>query len=562
MIFKLPQILKNNTKWLESQQTSILSAAFIITAANVVSSLSGLLRERQLIAAFFGSEQTQQAYEAFQVAFQIPDMLFQLIILGAVSAAFIPIFTDLKKKNQKEAFKVSSIVMNILTLVFMVFSALAFIFAEPLTMMRTGEAFTSAQIEVAVNLTRIMLFAQLFFAISNFLTGILQSYQRFIIPAVAPVLYNLGIMLGVALFASQYGIYSAGLGVIMGAFFHMLIQLPLAMKLGFRFTFSLNFRHKKVRELFKLMPPRVLTIGVTEIQNLGLAYFATTIGSLSFVIIRLALRLMTIPIRLFGVPISQASLPFLSEESDEKDVDRFKQLVVQSLHQIAFLAMPASVLLLILRIPIVRLVFGADDFPWRTTVLTGAVVAIISVSVAAQAMVQLLTRAFYALRDTRTPFIITVATVVLYLAASAGLVSFTDFGVMGLAVATSIAAFIELLLFLVFLNNKLDFLFSKSFFLPQLKMTAASFMMAVFLYLPFRVLDELIFDTSRTLELIGLTVVTSTIGMLGYAYFAALFDIRELHYFVNMITSFGRWRRTLRKTSEVLVETSVEGDEI
>lgn len=562
MIFKLPQILKNNTKWLESQQTSILSAAVIITAANVISSISGLVRERQLISYFFGSEQSQQAYEAFQVAFQIPDMLFQLIILGAVSAAFIPIFTGLKKHNEKEAFRVSSIVMNILTLLFVVFSALAFVFAKPLTMMRTGDAFTPDQIAVAVNLTRIMLFAQLFFAISNFLTGILQSYQRFIIPAVAPVLYNLGIMLGVYVFADQFGIYSAGLGVIIGAFFHMLIQLPLALKLGFRFTFSFDFRHKSVRKLFKLMPPRVLTIGVTELQNLGLAFFATTIGNLSFVVIRLALRLMTIPIRLFGVPISQASLPFLSEESDDKDRERFSQLVVQSLHQISFLAMPASVLLLILRIPIVRLVFGADSFPWRTTVLTGEVVAIISISVAAQAMVQLLTRAFHALKDTKTPFWITVVAVILYLGSSAGLVYFTDFGVLGLAVATSMAAFVELFLFLLFLNKKLDFVFKKSFFLPQLKMTAASFMMAVFLYLPFRVLDELVFDTSRTLELIGLTVVTSTIGMLGYAYFSALFEVRELRYFANMITSFGRWRRTLRKTSEFLVETSVEGDEV
>lgn len=562
MIFKLPQILKNNTRWIESQQTSILSAALIITAANVVSSLSGLLRERQLIGFFFGTEQSQQAYEAFQVAFQVPDMLFQLIILGAVSAAFIPIFTSLKKKDEKEAFKVSSIVMNILTLVFILFSVLAFVFAEPLTMMRTGDAFTSEQIGIAVTLTRVMLFAQLFFAVSNFLTGILQSYQRFIIPAVAPVLYNIGIMLGVAFFSSQFGIYSAGIGVIMGAFFHMLVQLPLAWKLGFRFTLSFNFRHESVKRLFRLMPPRVLTIGVTELQNLGLAFFATTIGNLSFVVIRLALRLMTIPIRLFGVPISQASLPFLSEESDESDKIRFKQLVVQSLHQISFLALPASVLLLILRIPIVRLVFGTDNFPWKTTLLTGRVVAIISISVAAQAMVQLLTRSFHALKDTKTPFFITVISVILYLFSSAILVYFTDFGVMGLAVATSASAFLELLLFLVFMHKKLNFLFEKSFFLPQFKMILSSFLMAVFLYLPFRVLDELIFDTSRTLELVGLTVVTTTIGMVGYAYFAALFDVRELAHLTTMIRSFGKWRRTLRKTSEVLVETSVEGDEV
>lgn len=562
MNFKLPQILKNNTKWLENQQNSILSAALIITGANVVSSLSGLIRERQLISYFFGNESSQQAYEAFQIAFQIPDMLFQLIILGAISAAFIPIFTELKKKNESEAFRVSSIIMNILTLVFVFFSILAFIFAEPLTTMRTGQAFNAYQISVAVKLTRIMLFAQLFFAISNFLTGILQSYQRFIIPAIAPVLYNVGIMLGVFLFAERFGIYSAGLGVIIGAFLHMIVQLPMAIKLGFKFHFSLDFRHPSVIKLFKLMPPRVMTIGVTELQNLSLAFFATTIGSLSFVVIRLALRLMTIPIRLFGVPISQASLPFLSEKSDETDRKKFIQLIIQSLNQIAFLSIPASVLLLILRIPIVRLVFGADEFPWSATVLTGRVVAIIAISVAAQAMVQLLIRGFHALKDTRTPFYITLVTVILYVTISALLVFFTDLGVLGLAIAITTTAFIELFLFLFLLNKKISFFFDKSFYIPQIKIISSSFLMAVFLYLPFRVLDELVFDTTRTFELISLTIVTGTIGMLGYAYFSTLFDVKELQHFASMLKSLGKWRKTIDKTSEVIVETSVEGDEV
>lgn len=562
MNLRLPQILKNNTKWLENQQNSILSAALIITGANVVSSLSGLIRERQLITYFFGNDLSQQAYEAFQVAFQIPDMLFQLIILGAISAAFIPIFTELKKKNEKEAFFISSVVMNILTLIFVFFSILAFIFAEPLTMMRTGQAFNTYQIGIAVKLTRIMLFAQLFFAVSNFLTGILQSYQRFIIPSIAPVLYNIGIMLGVYLFADKFGIYSAGIGVIIGAFMHMIIQLPLAIKLGFKFSFSLNYRHPSIIKLFKLMPPRVLTVSVTELQNLSLAFFATTIGSLSFVIIRLALRLMTIPIRLFGVPISQASLPFLSEKSDENDKKKFIQLIVQSLNQIAFLSMPASVLLLILRIPIVRLVFGADEFPWSATILTGRVVAIIAVSIAAQAMVQLLIRGFHALKDTRTPFYITVITVFFYIFSSAILVYFTNLGVLGLAIATSATAFFELFLFLFFLNKKAKFFLDKSFFMPQLKIIASTFLMAVFLYLPFRVLDELIFDTSRTFELISLTIITSTIGLLGYAYFSVLFDVKEFGYFAKMLSSIGKWKKTINKTSEVIVETSVEGDEI
>jgi len=561
MILKLPQIFKTNTRWLEKRQTSILSAAFIITIANIISSLSGLVRERLLISTFFNTSASQESYEAFQIAFQIPDMLFQLIILGAVSAAFIPVFTSLRKKDEAEALRVSSIIMNVLTVVFIISSIVVYYFAEPLTRMRTGVAFTEDQIMVAVNLTKIMLFAQLFFAISNFLTGILQSYQRFIVPAIAPVLYNIGIMVGVYVFAGQFGIYAAGIGVLIGAATHMFIQLPLAMKLGFRFHMSFDVRHPSIKKVFMLMPPRVLTVGVTEIQNLALAFFATSIGNLSFVVIRLGLRLMTIPIRLFGVPISQASLPFLSEESEDKDRAHFRELVVQSLNQILFLALPASVLLLILRIPIVRLVFGADNFPWKTTVLTGRVVAIIAISVAAQAMVQLLIRSFHALKDTKTPFFITVVTVLFYLSVGAVTVLYMDLDVYGLALATSLSAFLELFLFLFFLNRRISFL-SRSFYVPQLKMLAAGFFMAVFLYLPFRVLDELVFDTSRTLDLIALTIVTGTMGMLVYVYFATLLDIKEMSYFANLLSSFGKWRKPLAKSSEVLMETSVEGDEI
>ncbi len=563
MIGLLRDFFSNNTKWLEKQQTTILSAAAVITVANIFSSLSGLIRERLLISQFFSSESSQLAYEAFQVAFQIPDMMFQLIILGAVSAAFIPVFTHLKKtEDEKTAFQLSSTAMTILLLVFLAVSLVVAFFAYPITAWRTGQAFTPEQVLMTARLTQIMLAAQFFFAISNFLTGMLQSYQRFIVPAMAPVLYNVGILLGVMLFSSQLGIYSAGVGVIIGAFIHMIVQLPLAFKLGFRFRPSLNLNFPGVKRFFSLMPPRLLTISVTEIQNLALGFFATSLGDLSFVVIRLALRLMTIPIRMFGVPIGQASLPFLSEESTEKNLKKFSELVTKSLHQIAFFAYPAAVLLLILRVPFVRLIFGAHNFPWRTTIATGKVVAIISLSIGAQAMVQLLVRAFHALKDTMTPFWITLTTTLVYLISSWFFVFKTPHGLLGIAVSLSVSSVLELILSIIFLKRKLPDFGQKNLWLPQLKMLTASFFMAVFLYLPFKILDELVFNTSRTIELIGLTITTGTVGMLVYGYFSALFEIKELRLFANLITKFGPWRKLLEESDEVLVETSVEGDEI
>ena len=285
-----------------------------------------------------------------------------------------------------------------------------------------------------------------------------------------------------------------------------------------------------------------------------------SIGDLSFVIINLARRLMTLPIRFFGVPISQASFPFLSEESAAVNRKRFNQLLLQSLNQISFLAMPASVLLLILRVPAVRLVFGTANFPWQTTVTTGKVVALIAVSITAQAMVQLLIRSFYALKDTRSPFMVTTISVIVYLVSNALGIYVFNLGVFSLGVAITVTAFIELLLMLLILQKKIRCFTFSDFFFPQLKILLASFFMAVFLYLPFKILDEVIFDTSRTIGLIALTVSTSTIALLVYLYFSILFDVKELTYFNSLIAKFGKWRPVLEDSQEVLLDSSIEGE--
>lgn len=559
---RLFSLLKSNTLWLEKQQSSILSAALVITVANGISSLSGLLRQRLLIAYFFDTPASQQAYEAFLVAFQIPDMIFQLIIIGALSAAFIPIFSTYSKRDPQRAFVMSSIMMNVLLLTFLVVGLVVVVFAHPLTAWRTGHQFTADQIRVAAQLTQIMILAQFFFAVSNFMTGILQSFQRFIIPSLAPIFYNVGILVGVYLLSDRFGIYAAGMGVVLGAFLHMAIQVPLVLKLGFRYHLSLNLKFEGIREFFTLMPPRVITLSVGELRKLALGFFATSLGNLSFLVMQLGLTLMALPIRFFGVPISQASLPFLSDEAQDQDRQRFRHLVVQSLNQIVFLTLPTSVLLLILRQPVVRLVYGTANFPWEATRQTWTVVAIISVSIAAQALAQMLVRAFYAVKDTKTPLVVTMVDISLYVILSAIFVFVTPWGVLGIAVATTLSAFIEYFMLLFLLDRKLGRIVTSQLWVPHLKIVLASFLMAVFLYLPYKIFDELVFDTRRTVELIGLTITTSTIGLLVYIFFAALLDIRELRILRDLLAKFGPWKSALQKSSEVVIEVQTDGGDL
>lgn len=554
MTLRLPKFISTGNQWLERQQVSILSGAIIITTAALASGLVGLLRT-YLLVAYFYQNGTNPALDAFYVSFRLPELVFQLLVIGALSAAYIPVFTKYEKESKESAFRMASSVLNVILLCFIFFSALIFIFADPITKWMTGEQFTQAQIAISAQLTRIMIFAQFFFAISNFLSGTIQSYKRFIIPAITPIVYNLGIIIGTVLFHNSLGIYAPAVGVVIGAFLHFALQIPLAVKLGFQYFPIIDFKHPGVREMFKLMAPRTVATSIDQLRVFALTFFVTHLATNSLVIINLAQSLMTFPIRLFGAPIGQAALPFLAKESNSGNITTFRQLVTDSLHQISFFAMPASVLLLILRIPIVRLTLGSKDFPWNATILTGRVVAIFALSVAAQAMVHVLMRAFYALHNTKGPLIASMVSTAIFLSASYYSLYHTTWGLLGLAATLSLATISEMILLLFLLNHKIPFVLEKRFWFPQMKILIASFLMGVFLWLPFRILDQLVFDTSHTIDLIGLTICVGTIGMLTYISFAYILDIKELSIIARIFDSFGNWKAILAKSPE-LVETA------
>lgn len=539
---------------------SILSAAAIITGATFLSGLMGLLRNRTLVTYFYTTPEMQQQFEAYWVSFRLPELVFQLLVIGALSAAFIPVFSKYERISKENAFKMASTLLNFILLAFSLVSVVIWIWAIDFTRLITGPAFSEAQIMLSANMTRIMLFAQFFFAISNFLSGMIQSSKRFLIPAISPIVYNLGIILGTVLFTPSVGIYGPVFGVVLGAFLHGALQLPLAMKLGFRYYPSFSLQVPGVREVLKLMGPRTLSLSVNQIQLFSTVFFVTHLPGNNLTIITLAQQLMTLPIRVFGAPIGQAALPFLSKESNDGDFDKFRSLVIQSLHQISFFAMPASVLLLIMRIPIVRLAYGSRDFPWTATLLTGRVVAIFTLSIAAQAMSHLLIRAFYALHNTKHPLVVSLLSTAMFLGLSGWFIFGMGWGIISIAVAITISSIFELIVLILLLNRTVPFITRKDVWYPQLKMLTASFLMAVFLWLPFRIFDEIIFDTSRTIELIGLTVSVSTIGMLTYILFAYLLEIKELSMVAKLFEFFGPWQKTLSRSIEV-VETAGQTDE-
>lgn len=558
---------QKSLSWITKQQTNILSAAFVLMATAILSQLLGLLRQRLLVANF-GASDTLGVYLASS---KIPDFFFQLIIAGALATAFIPVFSNFLSKDKKDvANKMASTVLTYGILIFGLLSLVLFLFAPFfLSFINLGSGYTASQMELMTNLMRIIIVGQMIFLVAAFFAAILQSYQRFIVVGIAAALYNLGIIIGILLLTEKIEIYAPAIGVIIGAAFFALFQIPLIIKLGFSFRPSISLKTEGVREVFKLMGPRALSIFVFQIGTiitLSLISFLPSAGR-SYVIYDYALTLAFSPVVLFGQSIAQAALPVLSREKDM--LDKFRSTFTASYIQMLYLILPVSVLFLVLRIPIVRLVFGAAAFDWMATVLTGRTLAFFALSIFASALIYLVTRAFFALQDTKTPLIIgTISTGVMiflsvifvlvwrnnlidYALNYSGRFRLMPVGVESLAFSYSIAAILNLVLLLIFLNKKVK-IFNYEFWISQIKIFLSVIFMGFALYIPIKLLDQLVFDTTRTINLLLLTGISSIIGFSIYFFLTWLLDVKEAGTFLLMFKKISGRKEIIEESEKII----------
>jgi len=541
------------SRFLYRRQTNILSAAAVLMLTVFLSSILGLVRDRFLAGAFFSPETAWQL-DVYFAAFRLPDMIFQLLVVGALSAAFIPVFSQHLVKDKKEAWHVASTVITFAVVGFLILAGLLIVFASSLSRL-IAPSFSAVELSLMVSLTRILVLAQLSFLVSAFLTGILQSHHHFIIPALSPIAYNLGIIFGILVLSPILGIFGPAVGVLLGALLHLLIQLPLTRKIGFRFQFSFDYRHPSVKRIGRLMLPRTLALAVSQIELTLAVFIATALPAGSLAIFYFAQHLNSLPVGLFGSTIGQAALPSLSRVTLE-DLQKFKVLLIASLNQVLFLSLPAGMILLILRVPAVRLAFGTANFPWQATLLTGRVVALFAISVFAQSAVQILVRGFYAMSNTKTPLFLGGFSVLLNVGLSLMFVYRFGLGVMGLALGISIASFIQAALLFTVLLKKLGGASFGEFWLPFLKMTLSTLLTGLALWLPMRLLDRYLLDTARTLDLIVLSTITTVIGLGVYAVLSKIFKVAELNGFIDLLNKVRHLKSTL-KTSEAALEPTL-----
>ncbi len=514
------------------KQESILSASLILSITFALSALLGFLRSRILYSQFFSCCTAQ--LDAYNAAFRLPDLIFKLLVSGALSASFIPVFSNYLHKDRESAFKIASTVINALLVMFLFLSVTIFIFALPFSKI-IAPGFTPDQLQLMANLTRILLFAQIFFLLSNFLTGIIQVHQLFFIPALSPIVYNIFIILSIYTLTPSLGIYGVAIGAVTGALFHLLIQYPLAVRLGFRPSTYVDIKHQGVREIVRLMLPRSLSLGLAEIENTITLFFASTLPAGSLSLLNLALQLMYLPSRIFGTTIGQASLPILSKNIARNEIKEFRTTVNRTILQSLFLAIPITALILVERLPIVRIVFGAKHFPWSATLITAQTLAYLTPAIICQAIIQILNRSFYAMHDTKTPLKISFVSLVVNVASSFYFIKFTNLEIIGLAISASLGNLTQCLGLFYYYYKRVDGHDWTAFFTKVAKITVASIVMSSFAWLLIRLFDNTVFDTTRTLPLMILFASTSLFGLLVYLLVAKLLHVEELSDFARLL---------------------------
>jgi putative peptidoglycan lipid II flippase len=504
-------------RWVARWQTqTVAGAAGIVALGFVGSRLLGLVRS-VAIADAFGTDPELSAY---WVAFRLPDLVFQVLAGATLSAAFIPVFSRVAVRQGEEgAWRLASSVLNLVSIATVILAALAFALAPwivPLLAPGLGEeSGRESELQAqAVELTRFMMLSPLFFGISGMLTGILNARQHFIAPAVAPMIYNLSIIFGAVVLADRWGVNGLAWGVVIGSAGHLLVQVPALYAARMRWTPSFDWASDAVRDVLRLMGPRVIGLAATQINFIVVIFFASFISDAAISAMNYAFLMMMLPVGVIGMAISTAVFPTLSQQAAASEFDALRHTTTRALRTILFLAIPASVGLLILAEPGVRLLLEHGAFDVASTGLVVGALSFYAIGIFGHAGIEILSRGFYALSDTRTPVTVAVSAVALNLLLSA--VLWSPFGVEGLALAASITAAIEFFVLVQLLNTRMGGWDEVGVRMPVLRTLLATAVMAEIMIIVRLLLDSVGVEGETLLEAFWVLVIAGGLGGLSY----------------------------------------------
>ena len=426
----------------------LAGAALIVMVCFVLSRVTGLARE-VVIGAHFG---TSPELDAYLAAFRLPDLLFQLVAGGAVGSAFIPTFAARWAQGATDdAWLLFSRVLTLMTLVLVLIAAVMMASAGPLVQWVIAPGFSPEQQALTVQLMRWMLLSTVVFGASGLIMGALNATQHFLLPAIAPLFYNLAIIVGAWLLTPYFGILGLVIGVVAGAVAHLLIQLPGLWQVRARYTPMLTLQDEGVREVMRLMGPRVLGLFFVQMHFLVNTILASGLSSGSLSALNYAWLLMLLPQGVFAQSIATAIFPTFAAQAATGQVGALRQTFSQLLRTILFLTIPAAVALYLLRIPFITLLFERREFTAESTGLVADALQFYAIGLVAHAVVEITVRAFYAMHNTWTPVAVGIGAMLLNIGLSFWWVQWLGHG--GLALANSTATTLEMLLLLWLLRR-------------------------------------------------------------------------------------------------------------
>ena len=439
-----------------SSTARLARSAGVIGAATLTSRVLGLVRD-QVLAWLFGAG---NAMDAFNVAYRVPNLMRDLFAEGAMSAAFVPAFTRrLKQHGRAAAWRLGNQLINALLVVTGLLVLLGILYARPLTELIAGDyAAVPGKLELTATLTRILLPFLSLVAVAAALMGMLNSLNRFFIPALSPAMFNVGVILSAFVlvpFAPALGLHpiiAIAVGMLLGGLGQIALQVPALRREGYRYQPKLNPADEGLREILRLMGPGTLAGAAVQINLLVNTILAAGEGTGAVSWLSYAFRLMYVPIGLFGVSIATATLPAVSRHAALNDADGMRRTIADALRMMLMLIVPALVGLMVLAEPIVQVIFERGSFAPADTAATAAALAFYAPGLLGYSAVRIAVPCFYALKDSVTPTLISMVSVVLNLALNLALVQWM--GYRGLALGTSIAAIANAALLCILLNRR------------------------------------------------------------------------------------------------------------
>jgi putative peptidoglycan lipid II flippase len=544
-----------------TKQTSVARSAGIVSIAVMFSRVLGLVRE-MVFARYFGAG---FIYDAYQVAFRIPNVLRDLFAEGALSAAFVKVFTDYQiNRSEKEAWRLASLVLNALAVILSVICIIGIIFSRQFIGL-IAEGFSPEQAQLATTLTQIMFPFILLVAMAAVAMGVLNTKGVFGIPASASTVFNIvSIFFGLGLAywlsgggwelsgdkytvpsnAAQWAIMGMAIGTTIGGAAQFVIQVPSLYKVGFRFRPALSFTNEGVRHVMRLMTPAILGTSAVQINVLVNTFFVSGIhGGVSW--LSYAFRLMQFPIGLFGVAVGTASIPILSRLASEGKTKDFRDTLSSSIDLVFLMTLPSACGLIVLGEPIIRLIYVRGAFKESDVPMTAMALAGYSIGLTGYAAIKVLSPAFYALDDAKTPMIIALASIAVNAVASYLFRDWlSNFGVspdspdgyghVGVALATSTVALVNFFALALFMRRRIKRLNGRDIFNSFIRITLASAIMSAVSYFTYRLLTDYFVVKTLVIKLIEAFV---PIGVGGSAFVVAakLLGVTELEKLYGML---------------------------